>query len=151
MICGIQIILLFLFTFSVRAEQRKDSIIQIEKEYKLDSSNALQKEIREDGIYTQVEKMPEYPGGEVELLTFIARNLKYPPIEDCGIQDKVIIRFVVEKTGEVSNVEVLKSLTKYCDIESVRVIKMLPKFIPGEHNGKKVAVYYKIPIVFKLE
>lgn len=102
-------------------------------------------------IYNVVEKMPQFPGGESALCTFIARNLHYPPIEGCGIQGKIILRFVITESGFVSDVEVIRSFGKDCDNEAVRVVEKLPKWIPGEHNGQKVAVYYTLPIAFKME
>lgn len=106
----------------------------------------------EEKPYTAVEQMPQFPGGDAELLSFIAKNLKYPTIaQENGIQGKVYIRFVVSKTGNVTDVQVLKSLDPYCDKEAVRVIKTLPKWIPGKQNGVNVPVYYVVPITFKLQ
>ena len=102
--------------------------------------------------FNVVEKMPQYPGGEKELMNFIGRNIRYPIIaQENGIQGRVIVRFVVSSTGKVSDVQVLRSLDPSCDKEAVRVIKMLPEWIPGEQNGEKVAVYYTLPITFKLK
>ena len=102
-------------------------------------------------VSIEYEKAPQFPGGESALMSFIAKNLYYPPMDGCGIQGKVIIRFIITKTGAVSHVEVLRSLDPGCDKEAVKVIKKLPTWIPAEHNGKKVAVYYTIPVMFKLE
>jgi TonB family protein len=102
-------------------------------------------------IYQVVEKMPQYPGGEKELMKFIVSNLKYPVIaQENGIQGRVIVRFVVSSTGKVSRIEVVRSLDPSCDKEAVRIIKMLPEWIPGEQNGQKVSVYYTLPITYKL-
>jgi protein TonB len=109
-------------------------------------------EIEEEKPYTVIEQMPVYPGGEGELLKFIFANLKYPVIaQENGIEGKVIIRFVVSKTGKISNVEVLRSLDPSCDKEAVRVVKMLPNWIPGKQNGVNVPVYYTLPITYKLQ
>lgn len=106
----------------------------------------------EEKPYVAVEQMPEFPGGPGELLSFIAKNLKYPTIaQENGIQGKVYIRFVVTKTGTVQDVIVLKSLDPYCDKEAIRVIKSLPKWIPGRQNGVNVPIYYTVPITFKLQ
>lgn len=102
--------------------------------------------------YTMVEQMPQYPGGEKELLSYISNNLKYPTIAaENGIQGKVYIRFVVSATGEVENVQVVRSLDPYCDKEAMRVINSLPKWIPGRQNGRNVPVYYTVPITFRLQ
>lgn len=98
------------------------------------------------------EKMPVFPGGNDSLLNFIRKNLRLDPKTDYGhgIPGKVIVKFIVSKTGEVSNVQVVRSLCPPCDKEAVRVVKLLPKFTPGELNGKKVGVWYTLPVVFKL-
>lgn len=108
--------------------------------------------VEEEKPYVVVEQMPQFPGGDAELLSFISKNLHYPVAsQENGVQGKVHIRFVVSKTGMVQDVTVLKSLDPYCDKEAIRVIKMLPKWIPGKQNGVNVSVYYTVPIVFKLQ
>mgnify|MGYP000591654406 CR=1 FL=1 len=95
--------------------------------------------------------MPQFPGGDRELLSFIAKNLHYPTIaQENGIQGKVFVRFVVSATGDVKDVKVMRSLDPYCDKEAIRVIQSLPKWIPGRQNGRNVPVYYTVPITFKL-
>ena len=104
-----------------------------------------------DEPYTVVEKMPEYPGGITELLKYIARNLIYPNIAaENGIQGTVVLRFIVTKTGSVSNIEVARSLDPACDKEAIRVVKLMPTWKPGTVSGEPVSVYYTIPIKFKL-
>jgi len=106
----------------------------------------------EEKVYTVIEQMPQFPGGENELLSYIGKNLKYPIIaQENGIQGKVIVRFVVTKTGAVDKVEVVRQLDPACDREAMRVIRSLPKFIPGKQNGVNVSVWYTLPITFKLE
>jgi len=96
--------------------------------------------------------MPVFPGGEVALLNFIKDNLKYPAsAAEKGIEGRTIIRFIVSKTGYVTDVEVVRQLDPACDAEALRVIKMMPKWIPGREKGKNVAVYYTIPILYKLK
>ena len=101
------------------------------------------------------EFLPEYPGGETALLQFLAKNIQYPePCVDSGVEGKVYIRFVVEKDGQVSNVVVLRQPQgDYGDLlgkEAVRVVRKLEKFKPGMQNGKRVRVYYTLPVTFKL-
>lgn len=106
----------------------------------------------EEKVYTVIEQMPQFPGGETELLSYIGKNLKYPVIaQENGIQGKVIVRFVVTKNGSVDKVEVVRQLDPACDREAMRVIRSLPKFIPGKQNGVNVSVWYTLPITFKLE
>lgn len=99
-----------------------------------------------------VEVMPQFPGGEAEMYRFISDNLKYPVVDqEIGTQGRVIVRFVVSKTGEISNLELLKGISPTCDKEAMRVIKSMPKWIPGKQSGNPVQVYFTIPIVFKLK
>jgi Ca-activated chloride channel family protein len=113
-------------------------------------SNVTQ--VVDEKIYTVVEQMPQFPGGETALMNYIAQNLNYPKTaQDNGIQGKVIVRFSVEKDGSISKVEVVRSLDTACDKEAIRIIKSLPKFIPAKQNGVNVAVWYTLPIIFKLK
>ncbi|MDD4921983.1 MAG: energy transducer TonB [Bacteroidales bacterium] len=97
------------------------------------------------------EIMPQYPGGEAKLMQFIKQNLRYPVNSSInGIQGRVTVRFVVTKTGEIANVEVIRGFDAACDNEAVRVIKLMPKWTPGFQKGKNVPVYYTIPIQFRL-
>lgn len=106
----------------------------------------------EEKVYTVVEQMPTFPGGENALLNYIASHIKYPSIAlEQGVQGKVMLRFVVLPTGEVGDVQVLKSLDPYCDREAKRVIKSLPKFIPGKQQGRAVSVWYTCPVLFVIE
>jgi periplasmic protein TonB len=106
----------------------------------------------EDPVFSSVEELPQFPGGDAELMRFISDNLKYPTIaQEMCVEGKVIVRFVVSKTGEVSNIIVARSIDASCDKEAVRVIQMMPKWIPGRQNGKAVNVYFSIPIVFRLK
>jgi periplasmic protein TonB len=105
----------------------------------------------EETVLTSVEEMPQFPGGEEELIRFIGENLKYPAVAlEMGVEGRVIVRFVVSKTGEVTNIVINRSLDASCDKEALRVIRMMPKWIPGRQNGRTVSVYYTVPIVFKL-
>ena len=84
-------------------------------------------------------------------MKFINDNIRYPiPAQEAGIQGRVVIRFVVSKTGEIRDVTVLRSVESSLDKEAVRVIKLMPKWIPGKQNGNSVAVYFTVPVVFKL-
>lgn len=99
-----------------------------------------------------IEQMPLFPGGENELLKYIGENLRYPVIDqENNVQGRVILRFVVTKTGAVDRIEVLRSLSHSADNEAIRVVKSLPKFIPGRQNGKNVSVWFTLPVTFKLQ
>ncbi len=102
--------------------------------------------------FVSVEQMPQFPGGDSELMRFIGSNLKYPTIAaENGIEGRVVIRFVVGKDGNVSDVQVVRSLDPSCDKEAVRVVKTMPKWVPGKQNGRNVPVYYTLPVLFKLQ
>lgn len=99
----------------------------------------------------RAEIMPQFPGGDQEMYRYIGENLKYPvPDQEAGIQGRVTVRFVVSKTGEIKDVEVLRGISPTCDKEALRVIKSMPKWIPGRQNGNPAQVYFTIPVVFKL-
>jgi len=105
----------------------------------------------EEKIESAVEEMPQFPGGEDELLKYIGANLRYPnQAQEMGVEGRVTLRFVVNKVGEVGSVEVIRPLDPACDKEAMRVIKGMPKWIPGRQGGRAVSVYYTIPILFKL-
>ena len=99
-----------------------------------------------------VDQQPPFPGGTNALNTFIASNLKYPiAAAENGIQGRVIVKFIVEKDGSISNVEVDRSVDPSLDNEAMRVVKAMPKWIPGQINGKAVKVECSHPFVFRLQ
>lgn len=103
-------------------------------------------------IFTVVEKMPQFSGGDSELFKYLAQNIKYPvDAQESGIQGRVICQFVVQKDGSISNVEVVRNVAPSIDAEAIRVIKAMPAWTPGEMRGKKVSVRYTLPINFKLD
>jgi|ERR1051326_1632041 TonB family protein len=98
-------------------------------------------------------ELPSFPGGDMELFSFLRNNIHYPETEkENGIQGKVFISFIVDKDGGVTNIELYKGLQggPGCDKESLRVINLMPKWKPGKYNGKYVKVRYILPIAFKL-
>ena len=103
-------------------------------------------------VFTVVEKMPSFPGGDAELLKYIATNIKYPKeSQDNGEQGRVICSFIVGRDGSVSNPEVLRGVTPLLNEEAVRVINTMPRWNPGMQRGKAVAVKYTVPITFRLK
>ena len=104
-------------------------------------------------IYTEVDSMPVFAGGDQGIINFIAQNTTYPEkAKENKITGKVIVRFVVEKDGTVAGAEVMKSVDPLLDAEALRVVSSLPKFEkPGIKDGKAVSVYYMIPISFALQ
>ena len=103
-------------------------------------------------VFTVVEKMPSFPGGDAELLKYIATNIKYPKeSQDNGEQGRVICSFIVGRDGSVNNPEVLRGVTPLLNEEAVRVINTMPRWNPGMQCGKAVAVKYTVPITFRLK
>ena len=103
-------------------------------------------------VFTMVEKMPEYTGGDEARIKFLVENVKYPPdAMKKGIQGKVFVTFVIKKDGTVSDVKILRGIGGGCDEEAMRVIKLMPKWIPGEQAGKPVDVQFNLPIKFALD
>ncbi|HRG90005.1 MAG TPA: TonB family protein, partial [Chitinophagales bacterium] len=108
--------------------------------------------VEEPKVFQFVEQMPEFPGGEGELLKYLAKNTQYPQMErDNDIQGRVMLRFVVLEDGSVSDVTVVRGVSPGLDKEAVRVVKTMPKFKPGRQQGKPVRVYYNLPFMFKLQ
>lgn len=103
-----------------------------------------------DKVFTAVEQMPQFPGGDSKLMKYISEKIKYPETDEC-VDGQVIVQFVVTKTGEIGDVKVVRHLHPMFDEEAVRVVKSLPKFIPGRKNGVPVNVWYTLPIRFRTE
>ena len=110
-------------------------------------------------VYRVVEKMPEYPEGINKLMKDIRKSTdnywkrKYPkgkPIYPCeqGISGRIIVSFVINENGQVTDPKVLRHVDKDLDKEAIRIIKSMPRWIPGEHKGKKVKVRYTLPVKF---
>ncbi len=119
------------------------------REYK---DEVVVEEKKAEEVFRAVEQMPQFPGGEGELMKFISKNIKYPTMAmENNIQGRVVVQFVVTKTGDIGEVKVMRSKDPDLDKEAVRVVKSLPKFIPGKMNGQAVNVWYTLPITFKLQ
>jgi len=109
-------------------------------------------EAKPEEVFKSVEQMPQFPGGEAALMKFLASHINYPPMAaENNVQGKVIVQFVVDKTGKVGEVKVVRNVDKDLDNEAVRVCQALPKFTPGRQNGRPVSVWYTLPIQFKLQ
>ena len=103
-------------------------------------------------IFTVVEEMPEFPGGQGALLQYLSKSIKYPVIaHENGIHGRVSCSFVVEKDGSVTDVQVLRGVDPSLDKEAIRVITAMPKWKPGKQRGKPVRVKYTVPVTFRLQ
>jgi TonB family protein len=118
-----------------------------ELEIELEKENGTEK----NEIYTTVEKMPQYPGGDMELNKFIAMNLIYPEAAKTQkAEGVVIVRFVVNTKGNLEDAQIVQKVHPALDSEVIRVVSKLERFIPGSQGGKPVSVYYLLPITFAL-
>ncbi|MBO2524127.1 MAG: energy transducer TonB [Bacteroidales bacterium] len=112
----------------------------------------VEEEAEEAPVVRFAEKMPEFPGGTEAMYSFLQKELTYPEVaRNNGIQGTVLLEFVVERDGSVSNVKPVVSLFPECDAEAIRVVKKMPKWKPGEQLGKPVRCYFNIPIRFTLQ
>lgn len=103
-------------------------------------------------VFKAVEQMPTFPGGEAALMKWLQSHINYPTVAmENNVQGKVIVQFVVTKTGKVGEVKVVRSVDRDLDKEAVRVCKSLPDFVPGRMNGQAVNVWYTLPVTFKLQ
>ena len=104
----------------------------------------------QDSIYRVSEVMPQYPGGPNEMMRYIQENIKYPQsAKDNKIEGRVFVTFVVEKDGSITNAAVLRGIDKECDAEALRVVSSMPKWNPGQQDGKNVRTQLTIPIIYK--
>lgn len=106
---------------------------------------------KNDMVFDVVEVMPQFPGGQIAMLQYLMKNIKYPEqAMKEGIQGRVTVRFIVEKDGSISDVKPVLSVHPLLNKEAVRVVESMPKWSPGKHNGKPVRVRFNLPVMFKL-
>lgn len=106
----------------------------------------------EEKVFDVVEQMPQFPGGDAALFEYLSTHIKYPTIaEENGVQGRVIVTFVVERDGSITDVKVVKSVDPSLDKEASRVVAGMPKWIPGKQNGSAVRVKYNVPVTFRLQ
>lgn len=110
------------------------------------------KHVEENKIFTVVEQMPMYPGGDSALMQYLSSNIHYPAVAaENGVQGRVVVGFVVEKDGSITDVNVMRSVDPSLDREAVRVVKSMPRWTPGKQNGSAVRVKYQVPVTFRLQ
>lgn len=112
-----------------------------------------QEQVKEkEEVFTVVEDMPSFPGGDNEFYKFLAKNIKYPAeAQKKGIEGRVYLSYVVEKDGSLSEIKILRGIGYGLDKEAIRVVQSMPKWIPGEQRGQVVRVQYNLPIKFSLK
>jgi protein TonB len=110
------------------------------------------KHVEDNKIFEVVEQNPTFPGGTAALMSWLSQNIKYPVIAaENGVKGRVIVQFVVEKDGSITDVVVVKSVDPSLDREATRVIKNMPHWIPGRQNGSPVRVRFTVPVTFTLQ
>ena len=106
----------------------------------------------ENKVFEVVEQMPAFPGGDAALMKYLQENVHYPTIAlENDVQGRVVVGFVVEKDGSITDVTVIKSQDPSLDREAARVVKSMPRWIPGKQNGSAVRVKYQVPVTFRLQ
>lgn len=109
-------------------------------------------DVDETSVFIAPEEMPEFPGGEAALMHFLSQNIKYPSIaSDNGIKGKVIVNFIVNKDGSISEAKIMRGVDPSLDKEALRVVNSMPKWKPGKQSGKAVRVSYVVPINFVIQ
>lgn len=127
----------------INAQEHKDVVVVEEKK---------PEPVDDNKVFESVEQNPQFPGGDAALLKYVSDHIRYPSVaQENNIQGRVVVQFVVTKTGSVGQVKVVRSKDPDLDKEAVRVVKTLPKFVPGKMNGHAVNVWYTLPITFRLQ
>lgn len=127
----------------INAQEHKDVVVVEEKK---------PEPVDDNKVFESVEQNPQFPGGDAALLKYVSDHIRYPSVaQENNIQGRVVVQFVVTKTGSIGQVKVVRSKDPDLDKEAVRVVKTLPKFVPGKMNGHAVNVWYTLPITFRLQ
>ena len=128
------------------------TVAQVDKQtQKVEANSQSPQDEGQNEIFTVVEDMPKFPGGEEARASYLASNIKYPEAaRKAGVQGTCYISFVIDKDGSVSNVKVLRGIGGGCDEEAVRVIQTMPKWEPGTQRGEPVRVQFNMPVKFSL-
>ena len=135
-------------TFDVKGNDEAEGEVLKAKEVVVDEKPKEE----ETKVFDVVEQMPSFPGGPSALMQYLSSNIKYPVVaEENGVQGRVVCTFVVERDGSITDVRVIKSVDPSLDKEAVRVVKSMPKWIPGKQNGSAVRVKYTVPVTFRLQ
>ena len=133
-------------------EETTPAVKSTTKTGKITAESSTSKKEFTGKVYDIVEQMPSFPGGAAELMKWLSSHVQYPAIaiESC-IEGTVIVAFIVEPDGSVSNAKLVRSVDPCIDQEALRVVRQMPKWIPGKQNGVAVRVKYNVPVIFKLQ
>lgn len=115
------------------------------------SNQRTERNASDEKIFDVVEQPPSFPGGQAALMSYLSKNVKYPEeaLKD-NVQGRVIVGFIVEKDGSVSNAKIIRGVDSALDKEAIRIVMSMPKWTPGRQNGRNVRTKYNVPVNFKL-
>lgn len=137
---------------ALNESSQSENDTQTESSVTDENENTSESSVVDNKVYSVVEQMPNFPGGEEALMKFINEHIKYPQSAlEQGTQGTIMLRFVVTGTGDIGEVQILKGLDPDCNNEAIRVVKSLPKFNPGMQQGRPVSVWYTTPVRFVIE
>ncbi len=139
--------------FDVKGNSDQGTVLKAEQEIAQPAPPAPKPSAEiENKVFDVVEQMPSFPGGTSALMSYLNSNVKYPVVaQENGVQGRVVISFVVEKDGSITDVQVVKSVDPSLDREASRVVRSMPRWNPGKQNGQAVRVKYDVPVSFKLQ
>ena len=137
---------------SVQVEAATQPVEAEAVEMNTEEKTPVETEPQSKKVYNSVEQMPEFPGGAAAMMRYLQENIKYPPeAAKNNIEGRVIVQFVIDETGQVGEVKVVRPVSEELDAEAVRVVKTFPKFEPGRQDGEAVSVWYTLPVMFKIQ
>ena len=137
---------------SVQVEAATQPVEAEAVEMNTEEQTPVETEPQSKKVYNSVEQMPEFPGGAAAMMRYLQENIKYPPeAAKNNIEGRVIVQFVIDETGQVGEVKVVRPVSEELDAEAVRVVKTFPKFEPGRQDGEAVSVWYTLPVMFKIQ
>lgn len=126
--------------------------VAIRNDIAVNTNESEEKKEVANKVFDVVEQMPSFPGGNEALMKFLQDNVKYPVVaQENGVQGRVVVSFVVERDGSITDVKVVRSVDPSLDKEATRVVKSMPHWIPGKQNGAAVRVKYNVPVSFRLQ
>lgn len=126
--------------------------MDIDENTELEFEGGGEEKAKEDKIFAVVEEDPTFPGGEQKMMKYIQEHVNYPDMaKEMDVQGTVYVKFVVEKDGSITNIQVLQGIGSGCDKEAKRVVRNMPKWDPGEQRGRPVRVHIRVPIRFQLD
>ena len=136
----------------VKGNSDQGEILKVTQRVETEPVKAEPKPEVENKVFDVVEQMPSFPGGPSALMQYLSSNIKYPVVaQENGVQGRVVVSFVVERDGSITDVQVARSVDPSLDREAQRVVRNMPRWIPGKQNGQAVRVKYNVPVAFRLQ